>query len=314
MTAPVPPTVAPPRAFLDWPVVTDPARWRGAAAVLGVPSSEPYPGDACPNDQTRAPAAIRAQSGQFSDGPERWDFDLGGPLGPILGGAAFDAGDCPRGGEPFADHFAANVARLEVLFAGTRFVAVLGGDHGATIPVLHGLRALGRPVHLVQIDAHLDWRDEVGGARLGYSSPIRRASELPHIAGVTQIGLRGTGSARAVEVEAARAYGARLFTAAEVHEDGMGPILAHLAGKAPFYLTIDADGLDPSAMPGVLAPVPGGLRADQVLPLIRFLARAGLVGMDVVEVAPSYDLANAVTAITAGRLIVNAMAHALRSG
>ena len=313
MPATILPTAAPPRGFLDWPVVTDPGRWRGAAAVLGVPCSEPYPGDAAPNDQTGAPAAIRAQSGQFSDGPERWDFDLGGPLGPILGGTAFDAGDCTRGLEPFAAYFAATVARLEALFAGTRFVAMLGGDHGATIPVLHGLRTLGRPVHLVQIDAHLDWRDEVGGVRRGYSSPIRRASELPHIAGITQIGLRGTGSARTAEVDAARAYGARLFTAAEIHEEGMGPVLAHLAGKAPYYLTIDADGLDPSIMPGVLAPAPGGLRVDQVLPLVRFLARAGLCGMDVVEVAPSFDLANAITAITAGRLIVHALGHALRA-
>ena len=313
MPAPIPATVAPARAFLDWPVVTDPASWRGRAAVIGVSSSEPYAGDPVPNDPTRAPAAIRAQSPQFSDGPERWDFDLGAPLGSILAGDAFDAGDCVRGDEPFADYFAATVARLERLFAVARCVALLGGDHGATIPALHGLRALGRPVHVVHVDAHLDWRDEVGGVRLGYSSPMRRASDLAHVAGITQIGLRGTGSARAQEVAAATAYGARLFTAAQVHEDGLGPVLTHLSGKAPFYLSIDADGLDPSAMPGVLAPVPGGLRTDQVLALIRFLAGAGLVGLDVVEVAPGFDLANGVTAITAGRLIVTALGRALAS-
>lgn len=91
-------------------------------------------------------------------------------------------------------------------------------------------------------------------------------------------------------------------------------MLAHLDGKGPFYLTIDADGLDPSAMPGVLAPAPGGLRADQALTLVRFLAGTGtLVGMDVVEVAPSFDLPNQLTAITAGRLLVNALGHALRA-
>jgi agmatinase len=229
-------------------------------------------------------------------------------------GTAFDAGDCPRWGRDFDAYFAQTVARPKLLFSSTGLVVVLGGDHGATIPALHGLEAIGRPVHLVQIDAHLDWRDEVGGVRRGYSSPMRRASELPFISGLTQIGLRGTGSAREDEFRAALGYGARLFTAEELHRDGFGPVLACLDGKGPFYLTIDADGLDPSAMPGVLAPAHGGLRAEQAMALVRFLAGMGsLVGMDVVEVAPSFDLPNKLTAITAGRLIINAVGHSLRA-
>ncbi|RVD44690.1 MAG: hypothetical protein EOS54_16825 [Mesorhizobium sp.] len=66
-------------------------------------------------------------------------------------------------------------------------------------------------------------------------------------------------------------------------------------------------------MPAVLGPTPGGLRVEQVLPIIRSLAKEGLVGMDLVEVAPSIDLSNAITSITAGRLMVNAMVAGLQS-
>jgi agmatinase len=306
-------TAEPIRPFLDWRVVNDPEQWGGRVALIGVPFSERYAGEPSPNDQASAPDAIRLQTPQFWDGPERFDFDLGAPLADLLPERGIDAGNCFRTGDFEAD-FANTVARLKRLFSTTKLVCVLGGDHGATIPVLHGLEAVGRPVHVVQIDAHLDWRDEVGGVRRGYSSPLRRASELPFVSDITQIGLRGTGSARAGEVADARAWGARLVTAEEVHRDGIAPILAHLDGKGPFYLTIDADGLDPSAMPAVLGPVPGGLFAHQVNQIVRFLAGSGsLVGIDVVEVAPSFDPANRITAITAGRIMVNAIGHALKA-
>ena len=304
-------TAAPIRPYLDWPVVTDPDRWGGPVALIGIPFSEPYAGDPSPNDQALAPDMIRLQTRQFWDGPERFDFDLGAALDDLLPGRGIDAGNCFRTAD-FEQDFAANIARLKRLFSTTELVCMIGGDHGATIPVLHGLEAVGKPVHVVQIDAHLDWRDEVGGVRRGYSSTLRRASELPFVSGITQIGLRGTGSARPGEVADARAWGARLITAEEVHRDGVAPILAHLEGKGPYYLTIDADGIDPSAMPAVMGPVPGGLTVEQVYRIVRFLAGSGsLVGIDLVEVAPSLDLANYVTSLTAGRIVLNAIGHAL---
>lgn len=306
-------TSAPVRPFLDWPVITDPSKWRDiVASVIGIPYSEPYSGEPLPNDQASAPDAIRLQSGQFCDGPAQWDFDFGATLETVLPGKGVDAGNCPRWRGSFEDYFAETVERLKVLFENSRMTFVLGGDHGVTTPVLHALEVIGKPIHLVQIDAHMDWRDEVRGSKLGYSSPIRRASELPWISGITQIGMRSTGSARATEVEAARSYGARIFTAADVHSNGIEQVISHLDGKGPFYLTVDADGFDPSVMPAVLGPAPGGLRFEQVQPIIRALATKGpLVGMDVVEVAPSIDLPNKITSITAGRLILNALGSAL---
>jgi agmatinase len=305
---PLQPTVAPERGFLDWPIVTDPRDWQAEVALIGLPHSEPYASDPHPNDQARAPEAVRRQSHQISDGADHWNFDLGAALSGLGLGRCIDCGDLPWTEGPYDAHAARATGLLRRLFRNRTQVFVLGGDHGVTIPVLDALEAVGEPVHVVQIDAHLDWRAEVGGIRRGYSSPMAWASRLPWISGMTQIGLRGTGSARRAEVEAARAYGSLLVTAERVHADGLGPVLAAIPEAAPIYLTIDADGLDPSEMPGVLGPAPGGLRFAQVAPFLRALARRQrVVGCDVVEVAPSFDSAGAITAITAGRLILQVL-------
>ena len=74
------------------------------------------------------------------------------------------------------------------------------------------------------------------------------------------------------------------------------------------YITIDADGMDPTEMPAVMAPSPGGILYREIAPVLRRIARAHrVVGMDVVEVAPSYDSANGITAIMAGRLVMNVL-------
>lgn len=303
------PLAAPLRPFMDWRVATDPARWEPVdVALIGIPYSEHYSGEPRPNDQAAGPERIRSFSGQLTYGAEYFDFNFDATLAAVLPNGGRDGGNlCPIG-DDFAKDFTEAVHVMERQFATARFSVMLGGDHGVTIPALHGLKALNRPMHLVQIDAHIDWRDDVRGAKLGYSSTIRRASELPWIKGITQIGLRGAGSARAPEVAAARAWGARLVTADSVHAD-LPMVLDSLKGQGPFYLTIDLDGLDPSVAPGVAGPVPGGLRVEQVRPILAALAREGLVGMDVVEYAPSVDLANGITGITAGRLVLDALAY-----
>ena len=88
-------TLAPARPFLDWPVVTDPSGWAADIAVIGLPHSEPYARDPWPNDQTNAPAAIRAASSEISYGPNQWDFDLDAPLAEVLPPRCIDCGDAP---------------------------------------------------------------------------------------------------------------------------------------------------------------------------------------------------------------------------
>jgi agmatinase len=188
----------------------------------------------------------------------------------------------------------------------------IGGDHGIPIPILRGFADHG-PITLVQIDAHIDWRDDVNGVRDGLSSPIRRASEMAHVGEIFQIGIRAQGSARTEEVEAAMAYGATIVPAFEVHDGGMDAVLDLIPDGGRYYITIDADGLDPSVMPAVEGPAPGGLTFHQTRKLIHGLVEKGrVVGMDIVEITPASDV-NDITSITAGRLIANLIGAAVRA-
>jgi len=302
------PTIAPERPFLDWRVATDPAGWNAKVALLGIRHSEPYAHDPFPNDQAKAPGAIRALSPSFCYNPAHWDFDVGTDLASNLpshvdmGDVAFDGGD-------YGAYAAAITARARHLWKQGTQLIVLGGDHGVTIPVVDALDAVGAPVHVLHIDAHLDWREEVGGVRRGYSSPLQWASKVKAVSGMTQIGLRAIGSARAREVEAARAFGSHLIGAEQIHAEGIEPVLATIPAGRPVYLTIDADGVDPTEMPAVMAPTPGGIYYRQLAPLLRAVVKRNrVVGMDLVEVAPSYDFANGLTCVMAGRLILNVVA------
>jgi agmatinase len=301
------PTVAPARGFLDWPVATDPAEWSADVALIGIHHSEPYAGDARPNDQARAPDAIRLRSEQISCGGEQWDFDLGAPLAALLP-RCIDMGNVGWTGGSYEQYAAEISARVRHLWAQGAQILALGGDHGVTIPVVDALDAAGESVHVFHVDAHLDWREEVGGVTRGYSSPLRWASRNPHVAGMTQVGLRQTGSARRTEVEAARAYGSHLFPADALRDNGWDPVLATIPAGRAVYITIDADGMDPTEMPGVMAPSPGGILYREIAPVLRRIARNHRVlGMDVVEVAPGQDSTNGITAIMAGRLLVNVL-------
>lgn len=309
------PTTAPARPFLDWSVVTEPAGWNAEVALLGIQHSEPYAHDSFPNDQSLAPDAIRARSPSFCYNPAHWDFDSGTELASHLP-SHIDMGNVAWSGKGDYGDYAARIAdRVRHLWKQGTQVIVLGGDHGVTIPVVDALDALDEPVHILHIDAHLDWREEVGGVRRGYSSPLQWASKNPAVSGMTQIGLRAIGSARRQEIEAARTYGSHLINAEQFHAEGLEPVLVTIPAGRLVYLTIDADGLDPTEMPAVMAPTPGGIYFRQLAPLLRTVARRNrIIGMDIVEIAPSYDFVNGLTCITAGRLIMNVLGASWSEG
>jgi len=310
------PTVEPrasARSFLELPIVLDLDTLDADMAFLGVPYGSPYNIDEVANDQSRAPTAIRQASELISTGWERWDFDLGGT--PLDGRPVrlVDCGDVPgSASDPSAHSRRAEEAVRRILAAGT-IPIVFGGDHGITIPVLRAFEGRG-PITIVQIDAHIDWRAEKFGEPEGYSSPMRRASEMAHVSGMYQIGLRGQGSAREEEVLAARAYGAILITSSEVHRHGADWVLEQIPSGGEVYLTIDADVFDPSVMPGVAGPVPGGLTFYQVQTILfGLVSKTRVLGMDIVEIAPQRDVGS-ISAITAGRLALSFIGAAVRAG
>jgi len=285
-------------------------------AILGIPFGNPYAVSEMANDQSRAPDAIR-QFLSMSDikySRNHYDFDLQGPL---LDGRDIKVVDCGNVTADMHDHKqhflrAEQVARI--IFQQNATLIALGGDHGVPIPITRALEVFGQNITLVQVDAHLDWRHEIHGETEGYSSPIRRASELPWIDNIIQIGLRGIGSARTAEVDDAIAYGAKLIDAYEMHAIGIDAVLDQIPDGGPYYLTIDADGLDPTIMPAVMAQTPGGLSWIQIRALIHGLVQKGRVlGMDLVEIAPSQDVEKT-TLFHAERLLCNFIGACVRAG
>ncbi len=299
--------------FMNFPLHTDLESLEADVAILGIPYGDPYTIDEVTNDQTNAPTAVRVASARFSQALDRWDFDLGGTLFDGRPVRVVDCGDVVGDATDLKGHYRRAEAAARLILERGALPVTLGGDHGVPIPVFRAFEGRG-PITLVHIDAHLDWRDEVNGAHEGYSSPIRRASEMDWFEGIYQIGIRAQGSARETEVKDALAYGAQIITAYEVHEKGMGAVLARIPDGGTYYLTIDADGMDPTEMPAVTAPAPGGVLYCQVRELIHGLVAKGrLVGMDIVEITPMRDL-NEITSLTAGRLIFNLIGAATRAG
>ncbi|MEM7056248.1 MAG: agmatinase [Pseudomonadota bacterium] len=305
-----------PSTFLNFPFASDLDSLDADIAILGIPYGMPYAAEEMANDQSFALDVLRQTSGEQDVfyTLNHYDFDLGGPLLDNRDIKIVDCGNVTaEAGYHGAHYQAAEAAARKILRAGATLIS-LGGDHGIPIPVLRSLEEISEKITLVQIDAHIDWREEINGEPNGYSSPIRRASELEWIGEIFQIGIRGVGSARIGEVEAAKAYGADIITAYEMHEIGIQAVLDRIPDGGPYYLTIDADGLDPSIMPAVISQTPGGLTWPQARKLVHGLVKKGrVVGMDLVEIAPGKDVGN-ITMVHAERLICNFIGAAVRAG
>jgi agmatinase len=281
-----------------------------SAVIFGAGHGSTYAGQDS-SGSALAPGAIRAASQDDAGLVGHWDFDLGGPLFDGKPVSCIDAGDIATVMHDNAGNRARIEAKTREVLALPSVPIMLGGDDSVVIPFLAGFADHG-PVWVLQIDAHIDWRDEVHGDLHGYSSPMRRASEMAHVAGMVQVGLRSVGSARIKEVEAARRYGSRFVTAREVHAEGVEAALRHIPEGARVVVTLDCDGLDPGIMPGVAARTPGGLTYTQAIDLIAGLGkRANIAGFDLVELYPPADM-DGLSALTAARLVVNAVGAIVR--
>ena len=291
-------TNSPETGFLGFPVETDPTRLGAEIAILGVPHGWPYPRPGAAAGCALAPAAVRRRAMRLARFRDHWDFDLDGPMRLR---DCVDAGDVP--GDP--DDGAGNSTLItEVVTAILERGVVpicIGGDDSVPIPILRAFEGRG-PITVLQVDAHLDFRDAVQGVREGYSSPMRRASEMGHVERIVHVGLRGVGSARAIDVEESRAAGNLLITARQLRERGVGWVLEGLAAAGSVFVSFDCDGLDPSVFPAVSAPAPGGLSYVEAADLLAGIGPR-LAGAAFTEYTPEADL-NEISALTLGRLLL----------
>jgi len=181
-------------------------------------------------------------------------------------------------------------------------LVTLGGDHSIAYPLVRAFDDYA-DLGIIQLDAHLDFADNVQGVPNSSSSPLRRISELPFVGPMAVIGLRGLRTDPAA-FTAARDRGNALISRAALRDIGPATVVASLPAMQQIYLTLDIDVLDPTLAPGASAPELDGLRYDELRELLRAIARHGrIVGIDVVEVSPPLDPAGT-TALAAAQALI----------
>jgi agmatinase len=299
-------TDSPQAGFLGASIETDLTRLDADVAILGVPHGWGYPRQGATAGCADAPAAVRRRSQRLARFVDHWDFDLDGPMRlPRM----VDAGDVP--GDP-ADGPGNSRRTTEAVAAILDRGAVpicIGGDDSVPVPILRAYEG-GGPITVLQFDAHLDFRDEVDGVREGFSSAMRRTSEMAHVGWIVQVGLRGVGSARASDVDDARAAGNLLVTARQLRERGVPWLLEQLPADASVFVSFDCDGLDPSVFPAVSALAPGGLTYVEASDLLGGVGPR-LAGAVLTEFVPALDR-NELSALVLARLTTRLAASVTR--
>ena len=239
------------------------------------------------------PQAIRAASVQLAElKPYPWGFD------PFDDLAVIDYGDCWFDAHNPLSIKPTIVEHARTILASGAKMLTLGGDHFITYPLLIAhAEKYGKPLALLHFDAHCDtWPDDSPDS-LNHGTMFYKAIKdgLIDPAKSVQVGIRTWND---------DFMGVKVLDAPWVHDHGPEAVLAEITrviGDHPVYVTFDIDCLDPSAAPGTGTPVPGGLSSAQALKIVRNLGGLNIVGMDVVEVAPSYDQSE-ITAIAAAHI------------
>ncbi len=249
------------------------------------------------------PRAVREASTLFSFG-HAGAYDHEDDVTYLEGVRMMDIGDADIVHTDTQTSHANIEAGVRAILAAGALPVVIGGDHSINIPCIRAFDGHG-PIHIVQIDAHLDFVDVRHGVRFGHGNPMRRAAEQAHVTGLSQFGIRNVSSTAKEGYEAARAMGSDILSVRQIRKLGIEATLARIPEGARYYVTLDIDGFDPSIAPGTGTPSHGGFLYYEVLELLAGLARRGdVVGIDLVEVAPDYDHTGT-TAILAAQVLLN---------
>jgi agmatinase len=293
--------------FFDLPLLPPGEVADASIVIMGAPAATPYTtvGSYC----AEAPAAIRKAFG-WPGVLEHHDFDIEGYLLPE-NIKAVDWGDLDTSDTDFSANRELIQNQVGKVLAADAIPLVMGGDDSIPIPVLAAYRDHG-PLTILQLDAHIDWRDEVGGETMGLSSNMRRASEMGWVENIIQVGARGIGSARPQDRRDALDWGVRFFPMREVVQNGIDAIIESIPRDANLYIALDIDVMDPAVVPAVIGPAPGGFSYWQLLDILQTAAsRARISGFNLAELMPSADIGGR-GALVAARIVAMVMGLAAR--
>jgi agmatinase len=269
-------------------------------ALIGIPCATPYRtvGPYCKN----APNALRQSISSLSANIDRHNFDINGPIFLPNHPLAVDCGDLPYHDTNYEKNRVEIENTIKEIVEKHSIPFVIGGDDSIPIPVFKGFSGKEKYT-ILQIDAHIDWRESHMDETMGLSSTMRRASEMEHIERIIQVGSRGLGSAHTSDFKDAKDWGVDFFSAYDVHSNGFKAIFETIPENANILISLDVDALDPSIVPGVIGRTPGGLTYYQTLDLIKGAAHKGnICGVNVVEFMPELDI-DEIGALNVSRLI-----------
>jgi len=162
-----------------------------------------------------------------------------------------------------------------------KFPILLGGDHLITLPIIEEILPIYPNLHLVQIDAHTDLREDYLGETLSHSTVMRKVIDRMGEGRLFQIGIR---SGTEEEFTLAR----RMKSIVSLDSGSLSSMMKRLSNK-PVYISLDLDVMDPSLLPGVGTPEPGGLTFQEIISLLKKLQALHVIGFDMVELTPDYD-------------------------
>ena len=294
--------------FGKYPYISDWDEINADVAVMGAPFDF---GSQFRTGSRMGPRGIREASTLFSFGHAgAYDFEDDVTYLPSDSTRIVDIGDADIiHTDTTKSHSNIKFGVKKILAANT-IPVVMGGDHSINIPCIDAFENE-EPFHLIQIDAHLDFVDERHGVKYGHGNPMRRASEKGYVSGMTQIGIRNVSSTAKEGYVDAREKGSKIFSVRHVRQMGLNKILDEIPKGKRYYITIDIDAFDPSIASGTGTPSHGGFYYYEVLELIDGIIKQGsVVGLDLVEVAPDYDVTNS-TSTLAAQLLMNTIGRIL---
>ncbi len=289
-------------SFMKLPIEEDFARLDTDVGFLGIPYDA---GNSWRPGTRFGPREIRNYSARYSAWggalPEGY-WDINQDKRFLKGVRMVDCGDVDLAYYDIDRNRRQITRSVEALLDADVFPVLVGGDHSVTYPSVCAFERFG-PLDIVQIDAHLDWIDEVDGVRYANGSPMRRAMEHDFTRHMAQLGIRDIRS-READYRTAIRRGSHIVTRQEIRDSGVAATLEGLPELGNVYVTIDIDGLDPSIAPGTGSPTVDGLLYHEVRALLQGVAeRSNIVGFDVVEVNPMVDV-HGQTCLLATTLIV----------
>lgn len=183
---------------------------------------------------------------------------------------------------------------LGKILSGRKLPIILGGDHLITLPIIEEILPLYPQLCIIHIDAHTDLREEYLGEFLSHCTVMRRLIERLGEGRLFQIGIR---SGTEDEFKLAK----KIKSIISLEPASLNSMIRRLRNK-PVYITLDLDVIDPSLLPGVGTPEPGGFTFQEFISLLKKLQTLHVIGFDIVELTPDYDPTQ-VSSITASVIL-----------